>query len=252
MSYVDAIYDKKSDKVLVAERVDGKRVQRTFRPKYEFFYDDEIGKHKSIYGTPVTRAHAKSRSEFYHMQRSHTGKRLYESDINVVNKCLEENYKGKESPKLHTVFFDIETDFHKEKGFSPPEDPFNKITAVSLYLDWTEDLICLAIPPNGMSDDEASAISKKFDNTFMFSDEGEMLLTFLSLIDDADILSGWNSEGFDIPYMVNRIRRILSVEETKKFCLWGITPKVKKYERYGAEKETYAFIGRIHLDYMQL
>ena len=251
MAYVDAIYDKKSDKVFVAERVDGKRVQRVFRPKYEFYYDDNSGRHKSIYGTPVSRAHAKNRSDFYNLQRKHNGQ-LYESDINVVNKCLEENYKGKDSPKLQTVFFDIETDFHKEKGFSPPEDPFNKVTAVSLYLDWTEDLICLAIPPDGMSDEEASEISKKFDNTFMFSDEGEMLSTFLSLIDDADILSGWNSEGFDIPYLVNRIKRILPKEELKKFCLWDTLPKVKTYERYGSEHETYALIGRIHLDYMQL
>ena len=251
MAYVDAIYDKKSDKVFVAERVDGKRVQRVFRPKYEFYYDDNSGRHKSIYGTPVSRAHAKNRSDFYNLQRKHNGQ-LYESDINVVNKCLEENYKGKDSPKLQTVFFDIETDFHKEKGFSPPEDPFNKVTAVSLYLDWTEDLICLAIPPDGMSDEEASEISKKFDNTFMFSDEGEMLSTFLNLIDDADILSGWNSEGFDIPYLVNRIKRILPREELKKFCLWDTLPKVKTYERYGSEHETYALIGRIHLDYMQL
>jgi DNA polymerase elongation subunit (family B) len=252
MAYVDAIYDKDSDKVFVAERVDGKRIQRVFIPNYEFYYDDPNGRHKGIYGTPVSRAHAKKRSDFYHLQRKYSGKQLYESDINVIHKCLEENYKGKDSPKLHTVFFDIETDFHKVEGFAPPEDPFNKITAVSLYLDWTGDLICLAIPPNGMSDEEASKIAQKFDNTFVFKDEGEMLMTFLDLIDDTDILSGWNSEGFDIPYMVNRIKLILSTEETKKFCLWDVAPKVKKYERYGTEQETYAFVGRIHLDYMQL
>ena len=252
MPYVDAIYDKKSDKVLVAERVDGKRIQRVFRPNYEFYYDDPNGRHKGIHGNPVSKAHAKTRSDFYNIQRKHSGKQLYESDINVVNKCLEENYKGKDSPKLHTVFFDIETDFHKEKGFSPPEDPFNKVTAVSLYLDWTKDLICLALPPNGMSDEEVAEITKKFDNTFMFSDEGEMLLTFLDLIEDADILSGWNSEGYDIPYLVNRIKKILPSEVNKKFCLWDNLPKVKKYERYGSEHETYALVGRIHLDYMQL
>ena len=252
MSYVDAIYDKKTDKIFVAERVDGERVNKVFRPKYELYYDDPRGNHRGIRGNPVSRAHAKNRSDFYNVQRKYSDRQLYESDINVINKCLEENYKNKESPKLHTVFFDIETDFHKEKGFSPPEDPFNKVTAVSLYCDWSEDLICLAIPPSGMSDVEASKIAEKFDNTFMFDDEGAMLRTFLGLIEDADILSGWNSEGFDIPYLVNRIKRILPKEENNKFCLWDIAPKVKKYERYGTEQETYVLTGRVHLDYMQL
>ena len=252
MPYVDAIYDIKTDKIHVSERVDGNRVLKIFKPKYEFFYDDVSGRHKSIYGNPVKKVHAKSRDDFKRKKNSYFGKQLYESDINVIHKCLEETYKGQNSPKLHTVFFDIETDFHKDKGFSPPEDPFNKITAVSLYLDWADKLICLAIPPNGVSEADAFEIAGKFDNTFLFDDEGEMLITFLDLIEDADILSGWNSEGFDIPYLVNRISRILNKDVNKKFCLWDVMPKVKTYERYGVEQETYSLIGRIHLDYMQL
>jgi len=254
MSYVDAIYDQNSDTVLVTERVNGKRVISEFKPKYEFFYDDPSGKHKSIYGTPVSRVLAKNRREFRREIGTFKFKKaqLYESDINVIVKCLEENYKGKDSPKLHTAFFDIETDFHPDKGFSPPEDPFNKVTAISLYLDWAEQLICLAIPPKGMSEKTAFEIADKFDNTIIFDDEGEMLSAFLDLIEDADILSGWNSEGFDIPYLVNRITQILSKEDTKRFCLWGKLPRTKTYERYGAEHETYTIIGRVHLDYMQL
>jgi DNA polymerase elongation subunit (family B) len=252
MSYVDAIYDPLSDMVCVAERIDGKRVLSEFRPKYEFYYDDPLGKFKSIYGNPVSRAHARNRRGFRQEQGAHKHVQLYESDINVINKCLEENYKNKNSPKLHTVFFDIETDFHKEKGFSPPEDPFNKVTAISLYLDWAEKLICLAIPPDGLSEDDAFEIANKFENTLLFDDESEMFSAFFDLIEDADILSGWNSEGFDIPYMVNRVTRISSMDENKRFCLWDRIPKTKTYERYGAEKETFALVGRIHLDYMQL
>ena len=48
-----------------------------------------------------------------------------------------------------------------------------------------------------------------------------MIDTFLTLIEDADILSGWNSEGYDIPYTVNRTSRVLSKDDTRRFCLWG-------------------------------
>jgi len=95
-------------------------------------------------------------------------------------------------------------------------------------------------------------IVAEFENTILFVREEDMLKMFLDLIDDADVLSGWNSEGYDIPYTVNRITRVLSKDDTRKFCLWGQFPKKRIFERFGAEKETYDLVGRVHMDYMQL
>ena len=79
-----------------------------------------------------------------------------------------------------------------------------------------------------------------------------MLDTFLTLIEDADILSGWNSEGYDIPYTVNRVSRVLSKDDTRRFCLWGQLPKKRMYEKYGKESQTYDLVGRVHLDSLNL
>ena len=79
-----------------------------------------------------------------------------------------------------------------------------------------------------------------------------MLKTFLEVIEDADILSGWNSEGYDIPYTVNRIIRTIGKAELRKLCLFDQMPMKKTYEAFGAERVTYDLIGRVHLDYMQL
>ena len=49
----------------------------------------------------------------------------------------------------------------------------------------------------------------------LFKDEAEMLKVFLQLIDDADILSGWNSEGYDILYTINPIIKVLGKSETQ-------------------------------------
>jgi DNA polymerase elongation subunit (family B) len=86
----------------------------------------------------------------------------------------------------------------------------------------------------------------------LFEREEDMLNTFLDLIDDADILSGWNSEGFDIPYTTMRIIKVLSKDDTRRLCLWGQMPKQRTFERFGAEQLTFDLIGRVHLDYMQL
>jgi DNA polymerase elongation subunit (family B) len=180
------------------------------------------------------------------------GHQLYEADINPVFRCLEENYKGQDAPRLHTAFFDIEVDFDSERGFSRPEDPFNAITAISIYLDWLDQLVTLVRPPRHMTAETAQEIAGEFPNTYVFADEGELLKTFLDLIQDADVLSGWNSEGYDIPYTVMRTTRVLSRDDTRRFCLWDQYPKQRTFERFGAENITFDLIGRIHLDYMQL
>ena len=150
------------------------------------------------------------------------------------------------------AFFDIEVDFDPERGFSRPDDPFNPITAISVYMDWLDQMVTLVRPPRHMSKETADEIASEFPNTFVFWEESELLTTFLNLIEDADVLSGWNSEGYDIPYTIMRITRVLSKDDTRKFCLWDQLPKQRTFERFGAENITFDLIGRIHLDYMQL
>ena len=253
MSYVDAIHSRDEDKIYVVERgTDGKRHYNEFPANYVFYYPDNKGKHRSIYGKPVSRFSTRKRTEFEKERRIHGGKELFESDINPVFRCLSENYLGIDPPKLHTCFFDIEVDFDPEKGFSPTTDPFNPVTAITLYLDWQDLLITLCIPPKHMSDERAWEITRKFENTLLFKSETEMFETFFQLIEDADVLTGWNSEGYDIPYMVNRVTRVMSKDDTRKFCLMGQLPKPREYERFGKSEQTYDLIGRIHMDYLQL
>ena len=252
MSYVDALYDREHDRIHVVERINGERVYKEYPADYIFYYNDPRGKFTSIYGTPVARFSTRNSKEFRKEVAIQKGKQLYESDINPIFRCLEENYKNKDAPELHAAFFDIEVDFHKEKGFSPTTDPFNGITAISVYLQWMEQLVTLVVPPKHMSLATANDIAKDFENCIVFEKEEEMLKTFLDLIEDADVISGWNSEGYDIPYTVNRIKRVLSKDDTRRFCLWGQFPKEREFERYGATSTTYDIVGRVHMDYMQL
>ena len=252
MSYVDALFSRDNDRIHVVERRNGTRTYQEYPANYVFYYEDPRGKFRSIYGNPVSRFSSRNNKEFRKEMRGQSHKKLYESDINPIFRCLEDNYKGQDGPRLHTAFFDIEVDFDPERGFSRPEDPFNPITAISVYLDWLDQLVTLVVPPRHMTPETANDIAAEFENTIVFTQETEMLKVFLDLIDDADVMSGWNSEGFDIPYCVNRITRVLSKDDTRKFCLWGQLPKKRMFERFGAEQETYDLVGRVHMDYMQL
>jgi DNA polymerase elongation subunit (family B) len=252
LSYVDALFDRDKDRIHIVERINGVRKYQEYPANYIFYYEDPRGKFRSIFDTPVSRFSSRNNKEFRKEMRMHTGKNLFESDINPVFRCLAENFLGADAPKLHTAFFDIETDFDPVRGFSSTEEAFNKITAITVYLDWLDQLVTLAIPPKSMSMATANEIAAEFDNTFMFEKEADLLNTFLDLIDDADVLSGWNSEGYDIPYTVNRVTQVLSKDDTRRFCLWGQLPKARTFERFGKESLTFDLVGRVHMDYMQL
>jgi DNA polymerase elongation subunit (family B) len=246
------LFDRDKDRIHIVERINGVRKYQEYPANYIFYYEDPRGKFRSIFDTPVSRFSSRNNKEFRKEMRMHTGKNLFESDINPVFRCLAENFLGADAPKLHTAFFDIETDFDPVRGFSSTEEAFNKITAITVYLDWLDQLVTLAIPPKSMSMATANEIAADFDNTFMFEKEADLLNTFLDLIDDADVLSGWNSEGYDIPYTVNRVTQILSKDDTRRFCLWGQMPKARTFERFGKESLTFDLVGRVHMDYMQL
>ncbi len=253
MSYVDAIHSRDEDRIYVVERSpEGKREYKEFPTNYVLYYADPKGKHRSIYNDSVSRFSTRKRTEFEKERRIHSGKKLFESDVNVVFRCLSENYLGIDAPKLHTCFFDIEVDFDPEKGFSPTSDPFNPVTAISCYLDWLDQCVTLVIAPKHMTDDTANEIVSQFENTMLFKNEKDMFDVFFQLIEDADVLTGWNSEGYDIPYMVNRVTRVMSKDDTRKFCLMGQLPKPREYERFGKVEMTYDLVGRIHMDYLQL
>ena len=252
MSYVDAQFDRDQDVIRVVERKDGKRHFTEYPVKYTFFYKDARGKYKSIYGDPLSRIVARNTKQFRKELAINQNKELFESDVNPIFQCLSEQYLNVDAPKLNVCFFDIETDFDPERGFADPSDPFMPITAITVHLQWLDSLVTFALPPKGLTMEQAKKEVEEFPNTYLYEKEGDMLEAFLDVIQDADILTGWNSEGYDIPYTVNRVSRVLSKDDTRRFCLWKQLPKKREYEKYGKSAETYDLVGRVHLDSLEL
>ena len=250
--YIDAIVDRQQDKIFVVERNNNERVFKEYACDYSFYINDPAGKFRSIYNTPLTKIQCKTYKDFQKEIRINSDKKLWESDLNPINNCLSKNYRHIPPPAMHVAFFDIETGFDEERGLSPVTDPFNPVTAISIYLQWMEKMVTLALVPSTLEFSKAREIANEFTDTFIFKNETELLNTFLDLIEDVDILSGWNSEGYDIPYLVNRTQLILSKNDLRRFSLWDQMPKKRLYIKYGIENTTYDLTGRIHIDYMAL
>ena len=113
-------------------------------------------------------------------------------------------------------------------------------------------MICLAVPPKTLTWEQAHEVASPLSEVKLFRTEKEMLDVFLSVIEDADVLSGWNSESYDIPYVINRIIRTMGKSETRRMCLLKKLPKERKFTLYGKETQSFDLVGRVHLDYLEL
>lgn len=260
--YVDGYMERKrgSEVLHVAERVNGKRVLKELDPIYEYFVESPYGTQKTIHGTMAEKFEFASYREMKASLDLHAGQRIYEADCNVTFKTLAKQYMGKPSPDLNIMFFDIETDFHQKFGYAPTHDPFNRVTAISLYQNWTGCDYVLTLPPADMDLVEAQDIVNRLNEesgtdtstVILYTDEKEMFMEFFSLMADADVLSGWNSEFYDIPYMVNRTKKIFNEATLAHWCLWNKKPVAREADNFGKVVVTYDLVGRVHLDYLAL
>jgi DNA polymerase elongation subunit (family B) len=66
-----------------------------------------------------------------------------------------------------------------------------------------------------------------------------------------DILTGWNTKFFDEPYIINRFRKILGEDETKKLSPWNYIGE-RKTVINGRQLIAYNLMGVESLDYIEL
>lgn len=153
-----------------------------------------------------------------------------------------------DSSKINLAVIDIEV--LCEKGFPDPsraEFPINSIT----YYSSIDDVYHVFSLENKIRADYIpSDVKVKFKR---FVDEKDLLFEFLTTwtIRYPDILIGWNSAGFDLPYIINRMRRLLGEEMMLRLSPVRV---IRDSERMvmGKFRTEYTINGISHLDYMDL
>ena len=66
-----------------------------------------------------------------------------------------------------------------------------------------------------------------------------------------DIVTGWNVQFFDIPYLCNRIDKLFGEKEVRKLSPWGYVNEQSVYQ-YGRQQQKYDIFGVACLDYLDL
>lgn len=155
-----------------------------------------------------------------------------------------DNYRGEikyDVTKIKVANIDIEV--ASDDGFPDIQDALKEITA-----------ICLR--HNGFSHVFGCGKFKTNDPNVRYVkcvDEAALLKAFIAEwnIIEPDVVTGWNIEFFDIPYLVNRITNILDEDEAKRLSPWEILEE-KTIESRGRENQVYTPVGVSVLDYYNL
>ena len=147
----------------------------------------------------------------------------------------------KDKLRIYTIDIEVES----EHGFPNVADCAEKMICITV-----KDQVKKQILVWGMAD-----YTVKQDNVHYVKcdDERDLLKQFLKFWSaySPDVLTGWNSKYFDIPYLVKRIGKILGSSSMKRMSPWNIIQEDQTYE-LGKTQTYYRLLGVAQLDYLQL
>jgi len=201
--------------------------------KFQFtpyaYMKSQSGTYRSLYGDKLKKV------TFWDQEDLQSG-RVFESDVPLETRVLIDKYGDSNEPSVghREMYFDIEVEV--KDGFPEWKSAKNKITAIALY-DKTADKYHCYVLGN----------IPKTEVVESFQSEEELLQAFYKkyLEINPTILSGWNIDGFDIPYLYNRTVRVMG--EQMANC---ISPIGNVY--YNEHQSRYKIAGVSCLDYLAL
>lgn len=225
MSYISSRIHNNNE-VLVWERcpITYERIIKSYEAPYYFYVDDPEGTIQTIYDTSVSKLSFKdSKTSWKAKQECNNSKiRMWESDIGPELRVLSNEYYKVPAPKLNITHLDIEVDYDEKRGFSSPKDPYAPINSIALHHEHKREMVVIVVPHpedpikwtkeslEKACNDILEIPTDEYSMTFHVVDsEKELLLQFLDEIEDSDLLSTWNGERFDYPYLAGRIQMIL-------------------------------------------
>lgn len=250
MSFISAAWGDYG-KIIVWEKTkQGNRVMKTYDPVYYFYVPSEHGKFIGIDGTRLTKMTFRNKPEFEMGLR--TERNRYESDFSIMERTLMDNYLNCVPPELNVGLTDIEVDYDPEIGFARVSNAYAPVSALTIHKSSTNKFTSFVVPPPNWDGKWSEEI--KHSEVIICKNEKELLENFLLIIEDVDVISGWNSEFFDLPYLAKRIERVLGPSAVKRLNFKGARnePRWKEVERFGVKEMIIELEGRVHLDYLKL
>ena len=206
-------------------------------------------KFRTLSGEPVEEVHpgtVRDCREFYKKYDEVDGFPIYGND-RYIYQYISDKYPEDEIKfdisQIKLVTLDIETT--AEKGFPDVESASEEILAITIQDYTTKQIITWGVKP---------FLNKQKNVTYHHCPtEHELLSNFINywMQDVPDVITGWNIQLFDIPYICKRLNRVLGEKLMKRFSPWGLVSQGEAFIM-GRKHTTFDVGGVTQLDYLDL
>ena len=251
MAYRNAIYNGREGIInLFTWDEDGNRIMTTTSHDPYLYVESPAGDKVSIFGTKVKKKVFQNNYLKTRFLKDSGVKRVFENTPAVQQFLLDMYWQDNEKDDfskhpLKYCFLDIET--FSVDTFPDVDNPTHTINVITCYDNFSEKFFTFGLKPyTGDLQSNVEYVHCK--------DERDLLIKFIEYMesDFPDILSGWNSEGFDIPYIVNRMERILGEEYVRRLSPVGNVYFRVMRGQFGQEKKRYYIDGIACLDFLDV
>jgi DNA polymerase elongation subunit (family B) len=216
---------------------DDKRHWVTFPYRATCYVPNEEGEYRTLDGKRVSPT----------LQYGYKDPNVFESDVDKYTRVLVDAYYDSDDVPSYQniVYLDIECEIAGALTQDSVRNPQGKITSIALYDNTTQEYYCYIL-------DEAKKLTQSTsENKHIVPcfTEKELFYKFLDKWEELDptIISGWNSEFFDIPYLYHRMAKVVGKSEAVRL---SPLKQVDDGEFAGTKYTTVAGVN--HLDYMLL
>ena len=139
----------------------------------------------------------------------------------------------------------IDIEVRCENGFPNPDEAIEPLLSITIKNHQSKNIVVWGIGDYKKSKDNVTYVNCK--------DENELILEFMSFWSkhQPDVITGWNTDFFDVPYLVNRIKKLFGESKMKELSPWGNVSSRKVFKQ-GRDQYCYDIMGVSQLDYFHL
>ena len=227
---------------------------KRFETRDEFFptlfvKTKKNSKYRTLGGDPVEPINpgtVRDCREFYKKYDEVDGFDIFGND-RYIYQYISEKYPEDEIKfdisQIKLVTLDIEV--ASEEGFPDVESCSEEILAITIQDYTTKKIITWGVKPFN---------NKQSNVTYHHCpSEYELLNHFINhwMVDVPDVVTGWNIQLYDIPYICKRLNRVLGEKLMKRFSNWGLVTEGEIFVQ-GRKQTVFDVGGLTQLDYLDL
>lgn len=240
----------------------GERVtyRKPFKPTLYVTSKNPNAQWKTLEGRPVDPMQFDDMKEATQFLKRYEGVEhiQVQGNSNYAAQYIQEHYPHeiKYDPTLVKVA-NIDIEVASDDGFPEPEKAEREVQSIALKYFGLPTVYVWALKAGGKYDPTKTQLDMDSSDIVYIECGGEvdLLLKFLQFWNASDtspdVVTGWNVRMFDIPYLVNRVEKMIGADSVKKFSPWGIV-REKQVTRMGRQSQVFELVGVETIDYWDL